>query len=760
MRLMQGVFISALAGFLGLSGASGAALLPNPAYPVGANPFDLVMADFNGDGIQDLVASNPDSSSSLSLLYGLPDGTFANAIRYPTIVRPRDLYAADLNGDGWPDLVLSGESSPSVLLNRGPGVGNFSPEMLVTSGFPFPLVRLGDFDADGRPDLLAFGLSANILAMRVMFGIGNGTFRQGPLVPTGGWQDIAVADMDEDGRSDVLITTFDGFQTNELIILSGLGNGKFKQVFTLATGDFLADIIPMDLNADGHADLAINRCAIIANSCHLIPMLLAYGRGNGSLEPVLNFETRPGLVDFATGDINLDGRTDFVEISHDGNDDSLGVYLAFGDGSFAPQKEIYAGNSDNRVICHDFDGNGTPDLAILSHSAESIITMFGNGDGTFGPRQAFSPESMVYNAAAVADFNSDGKLDLVMGEYSDQGISIVPGDGDGTWNDGTPFPSGTGPTAILAADFNGDDNPDVAVAASEWIDQPSFLIPPGSLTIHFGDGMGGLQRGATYLTGPNPHAVARGDFNGDGKLDLIVLNGVGASIFLGTGHATFTPSGPISVGEFASDLTVGDFNRDGHADLVVSSRGHYSNLPPFNRLDGNVSILLGRGDGTFSAPTVAGSLYSASGVASADLNGDGNLDLAVSDEGDLQPTQRGGLRLFFGRGDGQFLAGGQYTAGVGPQDVRIADFNGDGIDDLALPNNGGDESVLLGRGSGAFSPELRFGLLANPEFILNAEFNRQDRGILSGEPFKRPGAPSNPPIRDVGLSRARTSLSR
>src|SRR5262245_19447229 len=106
-RLMQSMFISALAGFLGLSGASGAAFLPNPAYPVGPNPYGLVMADLNGDGLQDLVAANlgnfDPSPGSLSLYYGLPDGTFANEIRYPTIVQPQEVFTADLNKDGRPD---------------------------------------------------------------------------------------------------------------------------------------------------------------------------------------------------------------------------------------------------------------------------------------------------------------------------------------------------------------------------------------------------------------------------------------------------------------------------------------------------------------------------------------------------------------------------------------------------------------------------------------------------------------------------------
>jgi hypothetical protein len=312
-------------------------------------------------------------------------------------------------------------------------------------------------------------------------------------------------------------------------------------------------------------------------------------------------------------------------------------------------------------------------------------------------------------AIAAADLNGDGKLDLVVGNLDSATVSVFLGDGTGTFKAHVDFATGLYPNSLTIRDFNGDGKPDLALANGS-----------GTVSILLGNGDGTFQPHVEYAAGPASFSLAAGDFNGDGKLDLAVVNNNSnqsgtISILLGNGDGTFQPHVDYPVGIGPYSVAVGDFNRDGKLDLVVA------NYPSVF----TVSVLLGNGDGTFQSQVTYPVGRQPISVAVADLNGDGKLDLAVADFTD------GFVSVLLGNGDGTFRPSVEYPTARVPSSVIIGDFNGDGKLDLATSNYApggynvppGYINILLGNGDGTFQAPVAFVAGPNPDTVVVADFN-------------------------------------
>ncbi len=697
----------------------------------------VVAGDYNRDGILDAaVVSSPtngsmsSSSSGVSILFAGRPGVLEAPVALPGVPGASSVFntiTGDVNNDGILDLLLGAGDRFSTRL--GNGDGTFGPQFPATPSFyandPH-YAALVDLDHDGFLDLLWArmqlyqGADQGYMAA---LGNGDGTFRvtfnlRAPDSFYGATL-IPPADFNGDGYVDfaayfgsafAIGTTIDVYLYNPDV--PGTFTASYRYIYPGDASGFNGSAINNtltrgDFDGDGIVDLlaVAKRTGPYQNRIQFFK-----GKGDGKFDQPTSADifltnTEPSVVEPAwsdSGDLNHDGKRDFVLVSAYGNQS---VFLGNGDGTFRSPiqyTEGYTFGADRTVVLTDIDGDGHLDMSMAAERGRRGISIRrGLGDGTFGIAEYyFMTGDSAPGAASYGDIDNDGVLDLVIADNSRTNYTVI-------------FPGAQpGMTAISTVDINGDGH----------LDTLALNAGDGHIKLLLGSGNGSFVRQNDLLVGKGALALAAVDLNGDQQIDLVTANRAARSVSVLTsdGNGKFTRR-DIPVGELLSDLAQGDLNSDNRPDIVVAAADRKSLFMIANSASGlgmpqaiptgeepgkvtiadasgdgkndvvvslplthRIMILPGNGDGTFSVPFYVTLKDSAGDVEVADFNLDNKPDLAVT----LPDNDQ--IAILFARGAGRFAVPQTIKVGDKPADMIVQDVNADGRPDLLVANSGDD----------------------------------------------------------------------
>jgi len=306
-------------------------------------------------------------------------------------------------------------------------------------------------------------------------------------------------------------------------------------------------------------------------------------------------------------------------------------------------------------------------------------------------------------AAVIAhDMNKDGYHDLLVANSGDNTLNFLEGRGNGTFNKAQTLSTGREPVAMTVADYNGDGSPDIALCN----------YGDGEISIILGQKDGLFKLKTNVKVGRLPISVVSGDFNNDEKIDLAVtLRFHKLIILLGVGDGTFKLAEAYKASGTPANLVAGDYNNDHNLDIAIA----------FNAVRVNfIRMYHGNGDGTFQNPVRIPGGHQSSFITSFDMNRDGLLDLISSS------TMMDSVTLYLGDGNGSFRAVGDFAGEKGPEHLFPGEFIGDKSPDLVVCNRrDGSVSILEGKGDGTFLfPHFNYPVGRNPRGLTGADFNQ------------------------------------
>ena len=361
-------------------------------------------------------------------------------------------------------------------------------------------------------------------------------------------------------------------------------------------------IVRGDFNRDGNLDLVVTGCGD-SNCTTTGSVIVLLGDGKGRFTRAGQFVAGPPNTTadtIASGDFNRDGTPDLVVVNNAINQfGNVSILLGDGVGGFLPPVFYPVGGSTPVwAAVADFNGDRKPDLAISVTTTNSVAVLLGNGDGTFQPAVNYTVGSGP-QGINTGDVNNDGKQDIVSADECGDDpecrkgtVSVLLGNGDGTFQSRLVFAEGLFPLSIAVANFNGDHNPDLAIANSCGTD--GTCVSQGSVGIMLGNGDGTFQPVVNYpATGYGTARVVVGRLNHDSHPDVVALNVQNSdfTLLLGNSDGSFQPGIDYLVGLTPIWVAVGNFNRDFAPDLAVA-----------NQNANEVSVLLNTGTGFDSPP--------------------------------------------------------------------------------------------------------------------------------------------------------------
>ncbi|MGI8772270.1 MAG: FG-GAP repeat domain-containing protein [Acidobacteriaceae bacterium] len=695
-----------------LQGSSNGAFTPRVISTLALAPASMQLVDVNRDGYADLieatnadfVSSGPIDNGTLAVYLNDGHGDFNTSPSFSFHIGlvTTGLFLADFNGDGRPDIAVSSTASDTaggiqILLNTGNG--SFSTGQAFAPAQYTKALTSGDFNGDSKRDLVVQGTAG----IQILLGKGDGNFSPGKTVSSNTASAFADSgDLNHDGHLDFAVA-----QGNSVSVWLGKGDGSFTQAPSLSnpqparSGNGMTQPVSLliqDFNRDGDLDIAI------ANDGNGGPAEIFSGKGNGTFSYSRIYNGVAGPYGIAAADVNHDGNLDII---------GEGTHLLIGtpSGYFKGAETAYTPIPQSMVSA-DFNGDGIPDVAVVNQSlcatCQGSVTVFGGtGKGYFSTSKTY-PIILTHGVISAGDVNGDGHMDLVVTRSNRPEAEAPPkisgdtvvllGKGDGSFAPAKTYTLlgqaavGVVTNAAYLLDVNHDKRLDLV----------------GDWGVALGNGNGTFKNPVALPSGIlNISSILEGDLNKDGNVDLVLLgdasgpNGFGGFFFtlLGNGKGSFVLSHSQPLSTAIGGMILTDMNRDGKLDLVYTSsdQGQPSNATP-----SQVVVQLGRGDGTFGSGTSTDTLRFGSNLVAADFNRDGHTDIAMLVGGSGNVS--GEVTLLLGHGDGtlsatepRYLNGYNSfsnTAGTDGQSALTLDMNGDGAPDILDLGPLGIERVL------------------------------------------------------------------
>jgi hypothetical protein len=649
-------------------------------YSVCEDPTAVLATDINHDGYPDIIVGCT-GDATIDVLLNSGAGTFGAATPYSLSGNPVALVSGDFVGNGHVD-VASADSNGnvSVLLNTT-GNGTFTASHVTLTG-TLSGIAAGDFNKDGYLDLAVSDSANSTVHVLLNSAATPGTFTQHGTYSTGNNSqpsDIVAADFNQDGNMDVATSNA---HTNSVIVLLGNGTGSLTAKTAQAAGTDPIALATTDVNSDGFPDLvAFDE---LSGSTGAVAVLLGNGDGTLQVAQTSSQAFLPG-TQATIADFNRDGKPD-VALTQQGNqtvsvmlNNTLPTQYPDGRSSAAYNPlSVGLGNFADSVAVGDFNRDGNLDVAVSYLQDNDVKVLFGAGNGSFSTGATYAVGNQPYWIAS-GDLNGDGYPDLVTTNTNVTGatgtVSVLLNNKNGTFGTAATYNVGKQPYQVAIGDVNGDGYPDLAVTN----------YGANTVTILFGSKTGAFTVEPTTLaTCADPFGVAIGDFkhNGFPSVAVTCYSTSQLEIFPNNGNGTFGTPFMYTVYDSYNSLTpnpeslvVGDFNRDGKLDIVVG-----------NSNANNISFFAGNGDNTFvDSMESAPSLNHPASIAAGDFNGDGILDIVG-----VAPNYNA-VDLTLGVGDGTFgtiaqRAPGQFTAKTQPWGLAVGDFNNDGQLDIVTAN--------------------------------------------------------------------------
>lgn len=685
-------------------------------FASGQAPYDVATGDINGDGKPDMVSANF-SDQTIGIYFNTTTtGSSTPAFSAPTEINiegnAQYLTLGDINGDGKPDLIVANSTSSnvSVLINltvTGSSTPAFTVRKDFTTGGKPLAISLKDFNSDGKPDIAAGDQDSAVCVFINNTITGDTTADFSTHYDFSGGLAVffsASADFNGDGLPDLV--SVDG-DTKACVFINTTSPGASVPSFTPRTEfqalSFVIAVAVGDFNGDGKQDFVTandDSISVFINSTTL-------GSTTPSFSVRNDFATGDLPIDILSCDINRDGKLDIVTVNRGGN--SLSVFLnstltGSPVASFLTRNDIATLDYPENATFADLNGDGRLDL-LAANSGSDSISVFINGTGVGVTPASFTSTDFSMQAGSsplgitLQDFNGDGKPEMISGDYNNTAISIfvngtTPGSSGPVFSAAQNFSTGTGkPAHVATGDFNLDGKYDIASVNAEpgggYIAIFLNATSPGSSTLSF-------SSHTDFTMANGPRYVQVGDINGDGKPDLVASNGLDnmVSIFLntttpGASTPTFSTRTDFATGNEPQTICLADFNGDGKTDFATS-----------NGISNNVSVsfsttIPGASTPTFSGPTNFAGMGITWALASADFNGDGKPDIAVTTISvDSVAVMLNSTTP--GASTPTFYPHRRFSTGTVAYRVASADVNGDGKPDLVTANrNSNDVSVLL-----------------------------------------------------------------